>query len=88
MQHSRTILQLEANPEFIMQGIGVIAHDIETTAFERPFRSERGNDYVPAHFYRQQSSWAVACCSKADDFSQLQDDQWYESNRDPSYALV
>ena len=23
-----------------------------------------------------------------DDFSQLQDDQWYKSNRDPSHALV
>lgn len=54
MQQRRTILQLEASPEFIMQGIGVIAHDIETTAFERPFGSERGNDYVPARFYRQQ----------------------------------
>ena len=50
MQQRRTILQLEASPEFIMQGIGVIAHDIETTAFERPFWSERGNDDVPAHF--------------------------------------
>lgn len=54
MQHGRTFHQLEVDPEFIMQGIGVIAHDIETAEFERPFGSERGDDDVPARFYRQQ----------------------------------
>ena len=50
MKHGRTVFQLEAGPEFIMQGIGVIAHDIETTAFERPIRPERGDDDVSAQF--------------------------------------
>src|SRR5665647_3695829 len=51
MQFGRAFHQLKINPELVVQGIGVITHDIQAAAFERPFRSEGGDDDMTAWFY-------------------------------------
>ena len=48
VQFLRTLQQAELHSKFLMQGLGIVADNIETTALYGAFWSERAYDHVPS----------------------------------------